>query len=789
MIDESLASLRAQTAGRYAIDRELGRGGMATVYLARDIRHDRLVALKTLHPEFAVSVGAERFLREIRVAARLQHQNIVAVFDSGGEGAQLWYTMPYIAGESLRDRLAREGRLPVASAIRITRQVTAALAAAHAGGIVHRDIKPENILLQGDHALVADFGIARAAAAPEPLTGTGMSLGTPAYMSPEQVSGDQVDGRSDIFSLGCVWYEMLAGQPPYPGATQQAALMRRLLEPAAPIRNLRPEVAPSLEGILARALARAPDDRFPTAEAFASALDDAVMYARAQTSAGRVSRSRWRNATLAGGALVIVVFALLTARTPSRPAGDESGADRSLAVLEFRNNSPDSADAFLASGLTDEVTSRLGDLPRLRVKGRRAVAALPSTPADDYRSIGRTLGVRYLVEGSVRRAARRVKITVQLVTTADGFRVWGQDYDGASADLMALQEDIARNVARQIAGELLPREQATLSARGTAVPAAYEHFLRGNFLLGQRNAEATARAIAQYDSALAGDPAYTQARARSAYAYAQFLDWGWEFPGVPANTVLARGLAASAGALAHDSTAAEAWLARGYLITFADPLHFAGAEQAFARAIALDSGNAEAHHQFGWVLHQLGRDSLALAEYHRALVLEPDRPSTLRLIALVDLFAGRYRVAERWLDSSLRIDPGFYSAYGLRGLARLRLGNLTGARADGEQSLRVRASDPLRGEFVLVLADAAGGAPDAARARAIRLITQSGTGPLEVWDAWYLAIALLGVGDQEGAAALVDRVPERGVAFRFAFGAADLESLRPAVRRRMGLQD
>ena len=271
---------------RYRIERQadgslalLGRGGTATVYLAHDLRHDRPVALKVVHPDLAATVGTERFLREIRTVARLSHPHILPLFDSGEADGLLYYVMPYMPGESLRRRLEREGRLPVSSAIRIACQVGLALDYAHRNGVVHRDIKPENILLDGDQAVVADFGIAtaRTVASEERLTETGLAVGTPAYMSPEQAGGaPQVDGRSDIYSLGCVLYEMIAGDPPFTGPTPQALMAQQVLATLSPIRSRRPEVPEAVERTLAKALQKEPSDRFATAAELSAALEGSI---------------------------------------------------------------------------------------------------------------------------------------------------------------------------------------------------------------------------------------------------------------------------------------------------------------------------------------------------------------------------------------------------------------------------------------------------------------------------------------------------------------------------------
>jgi len=309
--------LAAVLADRYRIERELGAGGMATVYLAEDLKHHRQVAVKVLRPELVASIGADRFLREIEVTAHLQHPHILALYDSGQADGFLYYVMPYVPGDSLRARLQQEGQLPVADALRITRGVAAALGHAHQHGIVHRDIKPENILLAGGEPVVADFGIARALveASGSALTSTGLTIGTPTYMSPEQASAAKLDGRSDLYSLGCVLYEMLAGEPPYTGSTAQVITARKLQEPMPSLRVVRSSVPAGVEEVVRQALAIAPADRYATAEELIGALDRAVsgpQGATGVTMARSAQATRalwiWRIATVA---LAVLSVALL----------------------------------------------------------------------------------------------------------------------------------------------------------------------------------------------------------------------------------------------------------------------------------------------------------------------------------------------------------------------------------------------------------------------------------------------------------------------------------------------
>ncbi|MGH9886416.1 MAG: protein kinase domain-containing protein, partial [bacterium] len=313
--------LTSALSPRYDVDRELGRGGMATVYLARDTRHDRHVAVKVLDPELAASVGADRFLAEIRLTAQLHHPNILQLFDSGEADGLLYYVMPYISGETLRARLTRERQLPVADAVRIATSIANALEYAHKAGVIHRDLKPENILLNDGEPLVADFGIALALrrAAGERLTLTGLSLGTPQYMSPEQATGDRViDARADIFSLGCVLYETLAGETPFSAATAQATIARILTETPRTIGSIRPSVPEHVDAAIQRALEKLPADRWTTAKEFADAMNASASTTTRSRATAIAGRRRWIPWTVAGAAVVVAAAAVVT--RPSAPA-------------------------------------------------------------------------------------------------------------------------------------------------------------------------------------------------------------------------------------------------------------------------------------------------------------------------------------------------------------------------------------------------------------------------------------------------------------------------------------
>ena len=435
-------TLESGLRDRYRVERELGRGGFAVVYLARDLRHDRPVALKVLNEEIAASIGAERFEREIKLAAALQHPHILGVFDSGEIGGRLWFTMPFIEGESLRDRIRHEGQFPIADAVGIAREVADALDYAHAHGVVHRDIKPENILLAGRHAMVADFGISRSIGAEGGLTQTGMAIGTPGYMSPEQATGDRaVDARTDIFALGCVLYEMLAGEPPFTGPNAQTVIARTLTESPRPIHSTRGGVSEALDHVTLRALARVPADRYATAAQFGEALagvmttSSAAMPAAAgatldQAPAVIVGKRRTPVIAVFMLGIMIGVGALFAWRTTHA-----ASTGRGLVVLPFDNFGA-AEDAAFADGITDEVRGKLAAIPGLRVTARtssNAYKASRKSPVD----IGRELGVEYLLTGTIRweqgaDGQRHVRVTPELIKATDGSQTWQQPFDNES---------------------------------------------------------------------------------------------------------------------------------------------------------------------------------------------------------------------------------------------------------------------------------------------------------------------------------------------------------------------
>jgi serine/threonine protein kinase/Flp pilus assembly protein TadD len=634
-------ALNATLAGRYRVQREIGRGGMATVYLADDLRHKRGVAIKLVHPELAQAVGKERFLREIEIAAQLTHPHIVPLFDSGEVDGRLFYVMPFLDGESLRQRLDRERQLPIPDAIAIARGVASALEYAHARNVVHRDIKPENVLLYEGEALVTDFGIARAVSAAQSarITGTGLVVGTPEYMSPEQALDEGADARSDQYSLACVLFEMLAGEAPYSGATPYSILSKRLVDPVPSVRRLRSTVPLVVDRAIARALCKTPADRFSSVGAFSAEL-------------------------------------ALSATTPS--TGTAAAAERpraaSIAVLPFRNLSPDPENDYFADGITEDVIAHLSKIRDLTVISRSSVMQFKQRTTS-VREISATLGAATLLDGSVRRAGDRVRIVAQLVDGESDRQMWAETYDRTLDDIFAIQTDVALHIAAALQAELSPDERDRVERRPTDDLQAYQLFVQGRQWHIRYTEEALHRAIEFFERALARDPSFALPAAELAMCYLELAEGGT----APTDEAYARAAEMAARALRLDPESSEAHGTMAYLHMVRD-FAWRDAEREFQRALALSPSNADACDLYGRLCAARGRFDEAIEKAERAQELDPLAHRVDVATAL--LRGGRYAEAAERSRAALEVDPASARARATLGWAELLAGQCAEGLAD-----------------------------------------------------------------------------------------------------------
>ena len=656
--------LRTALDSSYSIDRELGRGGMATVYLAQDRRHDRVVALKVLHPDLAASLGPERFLREIKLAARLNHPHILPLFDSGEADAFLYYVMPYVEGESLRERLERDKQLPVDEAIHHAKSIASALDYAHRQKIVHRDIKPENVMLYEGEAMVMDFGIAKAvsSAATETLTQTGMMVGTPAYVSPEQASGEvNLDGRSDQYSLACVLYEMLAGERPFTGSTAQAVLAKRFKENPKPLRELRGSVPEHVERAVTKAMATEPSGRFATTATFAQALASESLVTPTDTA--------------------------------SLPQPVVSAA-KSVAVLPFANMSADPENEYFTDGMAEELINALSRIQSLRVASRTSSFAFKGKN-EDIGEIGRKLKVSTVLEGSVRKIGNKLRIAAQLVNVADGYQLWSERFDREMEDVFAIQDEISQAIFKALRVILSEGEKRAIERDRTVNVQAYEYYLRGRQYIHQWSRKSLEYARQMFRRAIEIDPGY-------ALAYAGLADsCSLLYMNCDAREQnLTQGNAASQKALELGPDLAEAHVACGLANSLST--QFNEAKREFEHALRLDPKLFEAAYHYGRARVAQGEFAEGAKLFERACALRPEdfqAPTFLaRCYHGMDMEAesvAMYRKALRLIEERLELNPDDARACQLAAVNSSQLGEAEAAIDYARRALAIDPDDPL----------------------------------------------------------------------------------------------
>jgi serine/threonine-protein kinase len=729
MTSHQLDELTDALAGRYALGREIGHGGMASVFLARDLKHHRDVAIKVFRPEIAAVIGPDRFRREIEVVASLSHPHILPLHDSGEADGLLFYVMPYVKGETLRHRLRRETRLAVDRAVDLTRQVASALEYAHSQGVVHRDIKPENIHLHEGVAVVADFGIALAAKAPssERLTEIGLSVGTPDYMSPEQALAErEVDARSDVYSLACVLYELLAGEPPFTGPTALSVTAKRLIDPAPDVRRRRSDAPANIGRALSKALAREPGDRFASAAAFAEALMQL---------------------------------------TPIMPTV------KSVAVLPFLNLSADPENEYFADGITEDIIAQLSKIRALRVISRSSVMRYKSRE-HSLREIAAKLDATSLVDGSVRRFGDRVRIVAELIDADADQQLWAETYDRQLTDVFAIQSDVALHIADALRAELSVDEATRIRKEPTQNLQAYQLYLQGRHYLVQFTSEGMRRGIWYFQRAIELDPSYAQAYAGIAFAYAELRETGLVEPA----RAHARAKEAVDAALRLDSSLSDAHTITGTL-KMAWDFDWDGAEHAFKHALELNPSNADAWDLYGRLCSALGRYDEATMMHRRAQELDPLAHRSDYTTSL--LRAGRYPEALDEGRRALEFDPNYQRLRATYGWALIKNGQHDEGIAELERAV---ALSPNSSAWMAQLGQAYAEAGQTEKARDIlrQLSEMSST---EYVSPYHMAYVLTGLGEYDQAMDWLERAyDERAGAIYGIKGSFLLAALRTHPR-------
>jgi len=676
-MDELFERLQAALPERYTLVDQIGRGGMSTVYLARERHPNRQVAVKVLDPAIAERLGRERFLREIDFVSNLTHPHIVPIFAAGNAEDLLFYVMPYVEGESLSARIRKDGRMDLAAALRIARSVASALEYAHRRNVLHRDIKPDNILLHDGHPLVTDFGVARAirAADDTQITEVGLTLGTPAYMSPEQAGGAvDIDGRTDIYSLGCVLYNCLTGVPPFSG-TPEVVLPRHITERPTPLRSRDPSIPEPVDAVVLRALAKEREQRYRTAAEFEAALDElyAAVTSGSHTRISRVARRRGRTWRVGGALAVLIATMVLSWEISSRRAYPALSAQAayvdSIAILPAETGTEDSTLERLADAVTYGAISQLSRIPEIKVSSYHSVRTARQDGLD-LKQVAESMQVRLVVASQFRSVGDQTRFEAELLDPLSGqvlrSGTWWVDVDDERTSERGL---VSRLV--ELVGEAIDLSDAPVRTDWVSGPA-HDVFLLGTAWLGRRTPVGVKRAIAHFHTATSLDSSYASAWAGLSSAYSMALAWKYEI-GVAGHEAAGRALAAANRAIELDPLDSEGYSARGFVISRSfGPLRDAAAD--FRRAQELSPNSPKASAWSGLVLALTGRAEEAMEASRRGAELDPLSPARYLGLAYAALPLGEYNVAAQSARRATELEPELVLTRAVEGRALVMAG-------------------------------------------------------------------------------------------------------------------